>query len=369
MSDAETRNGTMRQDRTKKLAWVFTLALTGAAALPAAAQPTAVPRTQALSPEQRQQADEFFRNGSRLYTQQKWAEAEAAFLAAWALNPTYDVAANLGHTEYQLGKYRDASEHLAFALHSWPIVGKRDPRELVQKRLAEARKQVGAVTIRVSRPGADVFVDGKQVGRSPIEQEVFVEPGGRTIEAKLAGFEDARQRIEASKGGEFSVTLALGASGGQGAGPGETATATPRGAAPPGLPPPPPSPVATGPRKEVLIAGGVTAGAALIAGVVFAAMSSSKAADADERMTKLRQLNDPDPCRLHAGDCDAIEASRGAHDMLANGALVGFVGAGMLAASTVAYGLLAHPARPAARVRVLPMLTVGQAGAAVRGAW
>jgi hypothetical protein len=357
----------MRQDRNKKLALVFMLALVSTPAPHAAAQPTAPAQTETLSPLQRQQADDFFRSGSRLYTQQKWADAETAFRAAWALNPTYDVAANLGHTEYQLGKYRDAAEHLSFALRNWPIVGKREPRELVQKRLAEARKQVGAVTIRVSRPGAEVFVDGKAVGRAPLEQEVFVEPGARSIEAKLAGYEDDQQRIEASKGGELSVMLTLAASApGLATGPAETATVTPSGEALPGLPPPPP--VATGPRKAVLIAGGATAGAALIAGVVFTVLANERASAAEEKNSQLVKAVGPGTCAEPTGACG--EVAKLVHDRVVFSDLSfwSFVGAGTLGAATVIYGFATRSASQSA-VRVAPIVTASGGGFAVGGAW
>jgi hypothetical protein len=188
------------------------------------------------------------------------------------------------------------------------------------------------------------------------------------VEAKLAGYEAAQQSEELVKGEFIRVTLTMVKKEGAAALPPALAPPTASGSA---LPPrlPPVEKEATGPRKEVLIGGGVTAGAALIAGVVLAVMSSSKAADADERMAKLRQLGDPDPCLRHAGDCDAIEAARSSHDTLIGGARVSFIGAGALTAATVAYGLLSRSPRSAGRVRVLPMITVGQAGLAVWGAW
>jgi len=150
-----------------------------------------------------------FREGNALVAQQKWAEAEAKFLAAWELSPTYDVAANLGHTQYRMRKLRDAAEHLAFAVRHWPLVGKREPRDLAATRLEELRKVLASATVKVNAPGAGVFVDGKRVGTSPIDREVFLDPGARTIEARLAGHEDAKQVVEATGGGKLSVELTL----------------------------------------------------------------------------------------------------------------------------------------------------------------
>jgi tetratricopeptide (TPR) repeat protein len=134
----------------------------------------------ASSAESVAKADALFREGNSDVKQQKWTEAEAKFASAFSLNPSFDLAANLGHTQYRLGKYREAATHLSFALRSWPISDKnRERREMVVKRLAEVRAQVATVTIHVSVPGAVVLVDGKEIGRAPLDVEVFVDPGAR----------------------------------------------------------------------------------------------------------------------------------------------------------------------------------------------
>src|SRR5688572_6948580 len=71
----------------------------------------------------KRRADELFDQGIALYQQQRWAGARAAFLKAWELRPTYDLAANLGHTEKHLGNPRAAAQHFSYALRSWPITG------------------------------------------------------------------------------------------------------------------------------------------------------------------------------------------------------------------------------------------------------
>jgi hypothetical protein len=58
--------------------------------------------------------------------------------------------------------------------------------------------------------GAEVWVDGRPVGFSPLDQEVFVEPGTRhSVEAKLAGYEAAQQSAELVKGEFLRVTLTM----------------------------------------------------------------------------------------------------------------------------------------------------------------
>jgi hypothetical protein len=173
-----------------------------AAVVPAHAEDTA---TDAVATNQR----ELYDQGNKLYDQKKFAEAEAAYLAAWKVKKGYDLAANLGDVELLNGKARLAAEHLSYALREFPAGGKPALRQQLTKRLAEARQLVLAVHVEVNKPGAEVFVDGQSVGRAPIADDVFVDPAGCTVEAKLDGFVDAREAVSPAKGGAANVKLTL----------------------------------------------------------------------------------------------------------------------------------------------------------------
>jgi tetratricopeptide (TPR) repeat protein len=155
------------------------------------------------------QLDELFKVGVAHYSAKRYQEAEAAFLEVWRERRTFDVAANLGHAEYQLGKLPEAAGHLSYALENWPMVGKPGPRELAARRLAEAKGQLGTLVVRVSRPEAEIAIDGKRVGEARVGNEVFVMPGKHRVEAKLAGYEPAATTLEVGKGTSRKVALAL----------------------------------------------------------------------------------------------------------------------------------------------------------------
>lgn len=173
-----------------------------AVVVPAHAEDTAV---DAVATKQR----ELYDQGNKLYDQKKFPEAEAAYLAAWKVKKGYDLAANLGDVELLNGKARIAAEHLSYALREFPAGGKPALRQQLTKRLAEARQLVLAVHVEVNKPGAEVFVDGQSIGRAPVADEVFVDPAGCTIEAKLDGFVDVRQAVSPDKSGAANVKLTL----------------------------------------------------------------------------------------------------------------------------------------------------------------
>ena len=164
---------------------------------------------QAPPPVSTDPADVIFRKGNEAYKAERYAEAEALYQKAWELKQTYDIASNLGHAEMKTGKYRDAAEHLDFALRHHPPTGAQDKRVYVEAALAEARQKVGALKIKVNRTAAEVFVDGKLVGTAPLAVKVFVDPGAVRVEARLDGFQAASQRVEVGAGQSQDVALDL----------------------------------------------------------------------------------------------------------------------------------------------------------------
>src|SRR5262249_54129625 len=116
---------------------------------------------------------------------------------------------NLGSAELTLGKVRDAAEHFAYCIRTFPATGSKKQLAAVKRLFDDARRKVGALAIKVGVDGAEVIVDGKPVGRAPLAEEVYVDPGPHTVEAKLAGYDAAKQAVQVPAGPAQSMTLAL----------------------------------------------------------------------------------------------------------------------------------------------------------------
>ena len=101
-------------------------------------------------------ARQLYEEGLASIQKQKWLEARASLLAAWALNKHWQIAANLAGCELELGKFRDAAEHAAYYLKNSPP----DRHEKAEGQLKRA-KATGTVTL--SEELADYKLGGAAV--------------------------------------------------------------------------------------------------------------------------------------------------------------------------------------------------------------
>jgi hypothetical protein len=152
-------------------------------------------------------ARELYQQANTLFLAQKYALAYVLYKAAWDLRPNYKVAANLGSCEYELGKYRDSAEHLAFSLREQSENAPTAERTYVAERHASAIKQVAALEVNILNAGtADIFIDNRFVGRAPLIGAIYVEPGVHFIHARnkiASGYE----RVDAKKGESRKISL------------------------------------------------------------------------------------------------------------------------------------------------------------------
>jgi hypothetical protein len=316
----------------------------------AAAQPSA----QAPADAESARADDFAHRANDLALKHQWAEAESLYREAWTLKQSYDIAGNLGIAAFALGKYRDAAEHLSFALMHFPANGKPEHRNLLREKLAKARAEVGARVIEVTAAagvgsnvvaGAEVLVDGKRIGVSPLDGEVFLEPGTRTIVVRYSDYETATRTIDVGKGTSDTVTLALR----------------------PAKPPP------WKPGVPLIVSAGVLAAAGIAAGLGLTVAANGKAADRAGLLAKVGESGCAHPSSASAADCSTLLSAANSQSTLSNGAVAAFATGGALALVTVGLATWANitrpPPRDGVRIQVAPALGAAERGVVVSGTW
>jgi hypothetical protein len=329
--------------RTSARCLALALLCAGAPAF-AADPPKAAPAT---APTARDPIDDVFRQGLAAYDAGRLDEAERLFQQAWAVKKTHDIASNLGVVELLRGKPRDAAEHITWALQHWPPTESAKMRKGLEGELQKARLQVGALRVRVNVDGADVLVNGRVVGKSPIADELFVDPGAVKVEARLDGYTPAGQSVQLGKGDTREVALEL-------------------------------TPDAVPPQRRSVVPGAVlggVAGAALVTGIgLFAGGRAKGASGASERDAILAAHHS---CVMGAsnydGRCPDVESTATAANTFQKAGVGLMVGAGAVAVGTVLYFVLPTPGSGAGAksggLRVSPTLSLNGGGVVLSGAF
>ncbi|MGK3959050.1 hypothetical protein WMF38_39090 [Sorangium sp. So ce118] len=311
-----------------------------------AASPPAEPTEPAAQRQLRAQAERLVGGGHL-------AEARDVHLSLWRVGQRPLDAFNVGTLSQRIRDYPTAAEYLTLWLD---LVGSpeapRDPvpwteqerQKHAQARvdLQEAREHVSALQINASDPGAEVLVDGRRIGLSPLERPVFVWPGEHRVSARLGGVRVERA-VSAVAGDEQTVRLVLPASPTEAQGDGARG---PR-RAPEALSGAPP-PAGGGPGRRWLTVGGLagTSAALAVFGGIAVSVANGAAEERDAALARV-QADSVSGCPGGAA-CGHFTDADGRAKTWTALSVGAFVGAGLSAAGAAAAYLLL----PAGPVRV-----------------
>jgi tetratricopeptide (TPR) repeat protein len=286
---------------------------------------------------------ELFKSGKAAFAKGDMAQAERLFAEALAMRKSSDIAANLAQAELEQQKYREAAEHFSWALANLLPSASDAQRKAVETGLARSRAEVAVLRLEIKPDGSDVLVGADNVGKSPLANSVFVDPGEVIVSVKHDGFVALDKRVMVGKGTEQAVEVTLVPKDAAAAPATEPVVdsglhpSEPVGAsADTGQPGPKslvPAFVATG----VAVAGGVV-------GLVFTLSANSKADKADSKRDGLEALGGCNGGEAPAADCAALKSQRESVDSSRNIAVGAFVvgGVAALAAGYFYWDALRH---------------------------
>ena len=345
----------------------------GKAATPdkGAAPAPAAPVTPAASPaDADKESTRLFEDAKKAHKAFQWDKARDAALAAFKLKPDPAYGLILGQSELQTGKPRDAAEHLELFVREAKSATSIE-KQAAQKLLDDAKLKLGTLYIKVNVEGADVLIDGRAVGRSPLAAPIFVDPGSHEVQVKKFGFDPGTELLAVAPATESEMEFALAAMPAEP----EKKDLVPPKKEEPKQPPPPPSPKW---RTYGMIGGAGLTVIGLGLGVGLTMMANEKSDAADQQLALLRQ-GTPNNASLcggggfapNAASCAQLKDTLSSQDAYANGAVVGYVIGGVAAIGTL--GLFLLPRTPFGRkvmgVNVVPVLGAGQTGGMVVGSF
>ncbi|MEO7038072.1 MAG: hypothetical protein ABI548_29155 [Polyangiaceae bacterium] len=170
------------------------------------------PTTNVAAADENTRLQALFRKGVTAFEAGKDDEAVKILSEAWAIRQTYDIAGALAQTEISLKRYPDAAEHLDFGLKHFVPGDSEQTLQQMRTAFTEVKTHVAALKISVDRAGAEVHVDARTIGVSPLPGSAFVDPGVHTLEARLGG-DKVSQVLSFEAGHEYPVSLRLGVAG------------------------------------------------------------------------------------------------------------------------------------------------------------
>jgi hypothetical protein len=149
-----------------------------------------------------------YEEGVKALDEKRFEDARVAFEQAFKLIGSPAVLLNLGVAESKTNRCVDAGNHLHRFLREHKAATP-DNRALATATLDECKKKVSTLSVSVDAPGSEIAIDGKVVGRSPLEDPYFVEPGPHVVTASNNG-KSATNKTDVLKGASANVVLSLG---------------------------------------------------------------------------------------------------------------------------------------------------------------
>lgn len=139
--------------------------------------------------------------------------ARSAFTQAWNIGGSPEALAQLALSEQALGLWLEAHEHLLTALehaqHPWII----EHRPVLAAALTEIESRFGRLEVSCNVAGADVSMDGRRVGRTPLPAPFYLLAGRSVIQVSTEGYFDVTRQVEIDAGALSRLDVTLTPSG------------------------------------------------------------------------------------------------------------------------------------------------------------
>jgi len=150
---------------------------------------------------------DWMNKGNAEYVQKNWEAARDAYRKSWDIKHHYTIAANLADVEMKMGHYAEAAAYLKYVLANLPE-SKATERKAAEEQLLECRNHLTVVRVATDVTDATVLVDGRDVGQTPLREDVLLEPGKHVISVTKPGYGETTKELSA-EGSKVELTLTL----------------------------------------------------------------------------------------------------------------------------------------------------------------
>lgn len=150
-----------------------------------------------------------FNAGVRAFEERRFADAALEFESAYGLSPAWVVLYNLGSVYAALGRPVDSVD--AFERYLADGGSKIDDvrRREVETEIARQRAKIAVVELSVNAAKAEIRVDSRLAGYSPLPQPLRLTEGAHVVEVRLEGGSPERRELVLRGGQRTVLTFAL----------------------------------------------------------------------------------------------------------------------------------------------------------------
>jgi hypothetical protein len=163
----------------------------------------------AASPDAVKEAAGRYTRGLSLYGDGEFLLALVEFERAYELSQNYKVLYNIGQVRIQLGRYAQGREALAEYLRLGGDNVNAERLAAVNKDLAMLVERTASLNIVANQPGADIALDGKVIGTSPLSAPLVVDAGEHSLVLHKSGYYDRSQSVTLAGREQIDLTVEL----------------------------------------------------------------------------------------------------------------------------------------------------------------
>ncbi len=176
---------------------------------PAFAQSLPSPPAAKPSPADEATAKRNFESGLKLYGEGSYAEALIAFEQSYRLGGRPSALKNIAQCHRNLKHFVEAHEayEQMLALHDAQLSAA--DKTAVKQALDELGVLTGTIEVTVNETGADIEIDGRSVGKSPMAKPKRVKVDPHTVRVSKAGFDPFEQQVNVGSQEQKKIDVKL----------------------------------------------------------------------------------------------------------------------------------------------------------------